>query len=280
MSDADMTREPFDFFPWPALRSTAKPRSSGLTMVMDCGMPLHALEDWLEIHAPYVDLMKLAVGTARLYGEDQLRRKLQIYSDNQVRPFLGGMFLEYVLHAQGMAAVTPYCREAARLGIEAIEVSDNIVPLTTEERTRIIKTACDHGLEVHGEVGSKFTANDGTVLSAQVNECLEAGASIVLVEGAEMLRDGVPDVALCDALRQNLDLKKVMFELGGPWIPETTVWSTYALRLFLIQTFGPDVNLANIDPDVLLDTEATRIGLGDPLEHPEALAAHSALRCV
>jgi phosphosulfolactate synthase (CoM biosynthesis protein A) len=36
----------------------------------------------------------------------------------------------------------------------------------------------------------------------------------------------------------------------------------YAGKKFLIKTFGPDVNLGNVTPDVVIETETTRLGLG------------------
>ena len=71
--------KPFASVPLPAGRSTAKPRRRGLTMMMDWGLPLGQQEDWLGLLAPAVDLAKLVVGTARLYEEDYLRRKLDLY---------------------------------------------------------------------------------------------------------------------------------------------------------------------------------------------------------
>ena len=107
-----------------------------------------------------MDYAKLVVGTARLYPEDHLLQKLEIYREFDVHTFIGGQFLEYVFATQGFPGVRPYCEEARRLGFEAIEVSDNRVPLTDEERTRLIATAIDCGLEVHGEVGSKDARTD------------------------------------------------------------------------------------------------------------------------
>ncbi len=275
-----MNGTPFSFFPLPSDRSTVKPRQRGLTMVMDCGIPLGAQEDWLELNAPFVDLMKLIIGTARLYDESYLRKKVQLYKRYQVTPILGGLFLEYVLHAQGLVALGPYCDEAKRLGIDAIEVSDNLVPFTPEERRTIIRTAVDSGLHVHGEIGSKFVSSDGQDLIDQALEYLDAGVKIILVEGAELMRDSGPDLQLCKRLESALDIETIMFELGGPWLPGVTVWSIFAMKKFLIQHFGPDVNIANVMPEYLLETEATRTGLGAPVKRPEEVKAHSALRRV
>ena len=42
----------------------AKPRESGLTMVMDKGLSLRQAEDFLEVNAEKVDLLKLGFGTS------------------------------------------------------------------------------------------------------------------------------------------------------------------------------------------------------------------------
>ena len=42
----------------------AKPRESGLTMVMDKGLSLRQAEDFLEVNADKVDLLKLGFGTS------------------------------------------------------------------------------------------------------------------------------------------------------------------------------------------------------------------------
>ncbi|MCP5157429.1 MAG: phosphosulfolactate synthase [Ectothiorhodospiraceae bacterium] len=256
-----MSAEPFAMVPLPAGRSRAKPRQRGLTMMMDWGLPLGAQADWLGLLAPHVDLAKLVVGTARLYPEPYLREKLALYARHQVQPFLGGQFLEYVIATQGMAGVAPYCNEARRLGIEAIEVSDNVVPLDDAQRRDVIRTAVAAGLHVHGEVGSKSDDSGAETLIAQAEVALEAGADVVLVEGAELVRDGRVNDALLADLRAGLDVDRVIFELSGPWITGTTLSDVYQLKRFLIETFGPDVNLANIMPDQVWETETLRAGL-------------------
>ncbi len=257
-------KQAFSMIPLPAGRSTTKPRSTGLTMMMDWGLPVTQQEQWLELIAPHVDLAKLVVGTARLYEEDYLRRKLALYREHRIAPFIGGQFLEYVYATEGLTGVKPFCEEAKRLGVEAVEVSDNVVTMTKDIRRRIITTAVDSGLDVHGEVGSKSENSNADVLVAQATDCFEAGASIVLVEGAELLTDGAPNAALIDGLRRGLDVEKVIFELSGTWIPGTHLTDIYALKVFLVNTFGPDVNLANVLVHDVWETETLRVGLSVP----------------
>src|SRR3546814_7528994 len=111
-----MSRHPFEMVTLPQARSTQKPRRTGITMMMDWGIPLGRLDDLLGLIGPYVDLGQLVVGTSRLYEEDYYRAKLDLYHKYQVKPFIGGQFLEYVFATQGWSGVEPYCAEAKRFG--------------------------------------------------------------------------------------------------------------------------------------------------------------------
>jgi phosphosulfolactate synthase len=177
--------------PLPQARSN-KPRRSGLTMIIDQGMPLAQQADLLELAGDYADLAKIKTGSARLYPERLLVKKLERYRRHRVQPFLGGQFHEYVYATQGERALPAFYEESRRLGFEAIEISDNVVPLTAVQRKKQIRAARGAGLIVYGEVGSKET-------------------------------------------------------LSNPG---------------LLEELGPDVNLANVSPEDLIDLETTRVGLG------------------
>ncbi len=254
-------REPFALVPLPPMRSRSKPRTTGLTMMMDWGLPIGQQRDWLGLLGPHVDLAKFVVGTARLYDEPYLEEKIALYKEHDVHGFIGGQFLEYVYATQGVAGATPFFEEAKRLGFEAIEVSDNVVPLDAATRQTLIRKAVDCGLEVHGEVGSKSDETSAAVLIEEANQCFDAGANVVLVEGAELLIDGEPNGKLIAGLREGLDASRVIFELIGPWIAGTHHCDVYQLKKFLIEEFGPDVNLANVMPEHVFETEALRVGL-------------------
>ncbi|MGI9384752.1 MAG: phosphosulfolactate synthase [Methyloligellaceae bacterium] len=258
--DKSVSAQPFAMVPLPAERE-GKPRSCGLTMMMDWGLPIGRVEDYLGLLAPYADLAKIVAGTGRLYPEDYLVRKLDLYKRYDVQPFLGGQFSEYVFATQGMDAMAPFFNEARRLGFGALEISDNCVPLDDAQRARLIRTAIDCGLEVHGEVGSKVEMQSAAELINQAKVCFEAGCEIVLVEGAELIADGKPHAELLNGLKNELDLEKVLFELTGPWIAGVTLAGTYELKKFLVTEFGTQVNLANVMPDDVMETEALRCGL-------------------
>jgi phosphosulfolactate synthase len=258
----DLGEKPFAFLPLPAGRSTAKPRRVGLTMMIDQGLPAHYAEDLIACAGEYIDLAKIKTGTARLYPERVLRAKLEHYKDHTIKPFIGGQFHEFIVATTAGRALTAFYAEAIRLGFLAIEVSDNVIPLTDRERREHIQRARDAGLEVFGEVGGKDRRTTPQELLDQAAICLEAGASLVLVEAAELVEGGRVDRALLQAVTQGLNPEHVMLELPGPWIPDVRTCDIEALKKLLVLEFGPDVNVANVDPDTVLDFEATRTGLG------------------
>jgi len=268
-----MSKHPFSFIGLPAGRSSSKPRANGLTMMIDWGLGLRRLEDALEISGDYVDLGKIAVGTPRLYDEKLLQRKFDVYESHEIRPFLGGMFIEHYYESNGMQAMERFYTEAVRVGFKVIEVSDNLRPFSSNERRHLIQLAIDHDLTVFGEVGAKWEANDAATLIGQAEECFDAGCELVLVEGAELVdANGEPMRELLDALRQGLDLDRVLFELPGPWISGCTMCAIHDLKKLLIGEFGANVNIANVMPDDVMETGVLRAGLS--IDHAGA-ATHA-----
>ena len=140
-----------------------------------------------------------------------------------------------------------------------------MVSLDPDTRRRIIASALECGLHVHGEVGSKSEGSGASALIADATACLAAGADVVLVEAAELADDaGTPKRELIGALADGLDLERTIFELGGPWLAGVQACDVYQLKVLLVKTFGPDVNLANVMPDQIFETEALRCGLSVP----------------
>jgi phosphosulfolactate synthase len=253
---------PFGFIELPAARSAKKPRKTGLTMVADFGLPYMQADDLVTMADRYIDLAKIAVGTSRLYDLAYLRKKLALYRRHKIRPFIGGQFQEYVFATYGEKMLRPFLLEAKRVGFDVVEVSDNCVELTPRQRRAQIRLAVECGLAVFGEVGSKDAKNDAALLVSQAEDCFAAGAELVLVEAAELIVNGKPKLKLIDGLRKGLDMSRVLIELPGPWISHITLSVVEDMKKFLVAEFGPDVNIANVMPSDIMETEALRVGLG------------------
>jgi phosphosulfolactate synthase len=252
----------FDFITPPPERSLTKPRKSGLTMMVDQGLGVAFQRDLLETAADYIDLAKFKTGTSRLYRETHLCRKVEQYLEHGVKPFIGGQFHEYVFAISGVSALPAFYAEARRVGFTTIEISDNVVPLTAEQRRNQIRAAVDAGLEVFGEVGAKDRRSTAAELIDQAGDCFAAGATLVLVEAAELVVAGQPNRPMLDELIRHLDMTRVMIELPAPWIADVRTCDVELLKKLLVVALGPDVNVANVSFDTVIDFEATRVGLG------------------
>lgn len=257
-----MSKHPFELIPITSARSTEKPRATGRTMMIDWGWDIERLEGLLRLIGPYIDMVKVPIGTPRLYEESYLADKVALFHQHQVKIWFGGGFVEHVYLHHGSSALPRLFEEALRVGFDILEISDNYVPLSTAERQDQIRLARESGLTVYGEVGSKHTKNDAALILEQCQECLEAGAEMVVLEGAEFFDTGRLKGDLLEQLKDGLNLSTAVFELVGPWISGCDASVAQDLAKALIAQCGADVNLGNVMPDDILHTEALRVGLG------------------
>jgi len=229
-------------------------------MLIDWGLPPKAQVDLLEDQAEYIDLAKVAVGISGIVPESRLRRRITAYQDAKVDPFPGGMFAEL---AQRQGKIEQYFSECVRVGYNVIEISDNVVHYSADQRKDLIRRAIDdHGLRVIGEVGSKQSATDDATLIADVTDSLEAGAWLVLLEAAEFLSADGLNTALIKRILSEVDASKVMFELPGRWLDGYQIHQAQQLARQILDEIGPNANLGNIIPEDVLSMETLRTGLG------------------
>ena len=89
-------KQAFELIKIPA--RSEKPRTKGLTMVLDKGLGMNQAEDLME-GAPYIDIIKLGWGTSRLFSEKTIRTKVDLYKKNNIYVGTGGTFFE-LAHTQ------------------------------------------------------------------------------------------------------------------------------------------------------------------------------------
>jgi len=229
-------------------------------MMIDWGLGLRQQEDVLEASSFAFDLAKVAVGITRLLPEDILRRKIALYQQGEVEPFPGGQFFEY---SETLGKSDMYLPAVQEVGYRWVEVSDNMAEVTLEWKERMIRRAVDDfGLSVLGEVGKKEGLGSDTGFVEDAQRCADAGASVVLLEAAELVGDDVETAQAVEAVVKALGVARVMFELPGPWIDGVNLFDIHAMRRDLIARYGSDVNLGNVMPDEVMSLEAYRRGLG------------------
>ncbi len=249
----------------PVPRRSGKPRETGVTMMIDWGMGPIRQNDMLRLVQPFVDIAKIAVGISGLIDASLLREKVSIYQGYDVDPFIGGMFLEYAIHHKGFDVARSYFEECVKLGFKTVEISDNSLEMKFEDKFRLIRTAHEQfGLKVLGEVGSKTEMSSTEKMVEGIRGCLQSGAWKVFVEGAEFVdkeKGGLAEHVI-DGIVSRVDLNQLLFELPGIWIPKASCPDIHEMTVYFIKRFGPEVNIANVMPDWVLELETLRAGVG------------------
>ena len=258
-----MEQTPFRFMNIP--QRPEKPRDTGITMMIDWGMGVAQQRDILDIAGAYIDIAKIAVGLSGIISERVLTKKIAAYADHQVSAFIGGQFLEYGVYHQGMEIAKRYYEEARRVGFEYVEVSDNNLEISPEDKYELVRMGVeDFGLKILGEVGSKTECSSTQAMVDGIKGCLASGAWKVFVEGAEFTdkQDGSIREDVIDGVTKGVDLKDIIFELPGHWISNVHACGIHDMEVFLIQQFGPEINIANVAPGEIMMLETLRTGVG------------------
>lgn len=235
----------------------AKPRTTGLTMIMDKGLSLAATHALLETAGEGIDLLKLGFGVSALLTLQHLRDKIALAREFQVDVYPGGTLLEIAMMQN---RVLEFAEQALELGIRCLEVSDGTVQVSRSYRRRLIRALVDMGFTVYAEVGKKHAADRLSIeaLHAQIADDLEAGASKVIIEGRESGR-GVMIYDPYGAIDRHV-LEQIV---AGVPDPDLLMWEapqTQQMQALMVE-FGTDVNLGNIPPAEALTVEALRNGL-------------------
>src|SRR4029453_4750765 len=68
----------------------AKPRQSGLTMVMDKGLSVEEARNFMSATHPHVDMVKLGFGTS--FVTPNLKEKIEVYHSYGLPVYFGGPF--------------------------------------------------------------------------------------------------------------------------------------------------------------------------------------------
>lgn len=231
----------------------AKPRTTGLTLVRDPGFGLQMLRAHLETAAPFIDYAKMRNLTPRLFPESLLVDKVALYREYQIEVFFGGIVFEAAwLQGQVDRAIA----YASRFGVKTVEISDNIITLSLEEKLDFVRRYLDAGVSVLYEWGKKYPAAPLEPVRAadEIGHLLALGVSRVILEEAELslLFKSERGRGLLKELIGAVGAAHVIFEIANT---EQQVW--------LINELGPDVNLGpNIALEEVLWLEPTRRGLG------------------
>jgi phosphosulfolactate synthase len=237
---------------------SAKPRRTGLTLARDLGLGFDAAASWVEAVGQFIDFVKIRHLFVLLMQDNEAdftRRKIDLYRRHAIDVNPGGIVFELAVLSN---AVQRTFETLARLGFSAVEISENIVPLSLEEKIRYIRMGQSAGLKVLFEVGEKYPKEglDVHAAAADMRAMLDAGCDLLIVEKSLIelclgQRGEKPEAAHLVELANRVGLDRIVFEAEAT---PHHVW--------LLKTFGSEVNLGpNLDIDTICKLEATRRSL-------------------
>ncbi len=250
-----------DFLDLPA--RTTKPRRTGITHVLDAGIPLSEAADLLGTCGMYTDVWKFGWGVA--YLDPNLEAKLDLLAAHGVLASPGGTLLE-IAWAQGRAA--DFLGWARAVGFPCVEVSAGTVQMDATAKASLIGQAAEHFI-VLAEVGAKdpqVRMTPGEWGAAAARD-LAAGATWILAEGRASGTVGIYSGS--GTVREAV--VAVMVDAAGT---DCLVFEAPRedQQAWFIRRFGPDVNLANIRPAGALGLETLRLSLrADTYPAPSAV---------
>ncbi len=229
-----------------------RPRTSGITMVMDKGLSVTEAQNFLSVTHPHVDIIKLGFGTS--FVTPNLKEKLEVYRSYDIPVYFGGTLFEAFLIRNQFEDYIEICRD---FGISYMEVSDGSISIPHAEKCGYIEKLTKHGV-VLSEVGSK----DATHIIPPykwielMKAELSAGSSYVIAEAREAGNVGI--YRGTGEVREGL-VQEILTQIPG----EKVIWEApqKAQQLYFIELLGCNVNLGNIAPTEVIPLEAMRIGL-------------------
>ncbi|MFH1004342.1 MAG: phosphosulfolactate synthase [Bacteroidota bacterium] len=229
-----------------------QPRSNGITMVMDKGMSIRQLEDFIEASSEYVDFVKLGFGTSVI--TKNLNKKIKLLKGANLKPYFGGTLFETFV-IRGM--FDEYVSFVDKHHIEVIEVSDGEIKINHDKKCEYIHKLSKN-YTVISEVGSK---EEDVIIHPNMwikmmNKELEAGSWKVIAESRE---SGTVGIYHNSGNTHTLLVKKIIANVNS----EKIIWEApkKSQQAWWIKLLGANVNLGNIAPEEVIPLETLRLGL-------------------
>jgi phosphosulfolactate synthase len=233
----------------------AKPRSKGITMVVDGGLPTRHFADIVESGSEFLDFVKFGWGTA-LVTKD-LDEKIAVLQNAGVDFYFGGTLFEKFVLQDRVDDFRELCRSSS---CQFVEISNGTIDLTNPEKAGYIRKLSGE-FRVISEVGFKDAERSENLPPSRWIECiredLDAGAYLVTLEARESGKSGIcrPNGELRfglieELLTSGLDHETLLFEAPSS-----------ELQNYFVKRIGTDVNLGNVAATAVLGLETIRLGL-------------------
>ena len=238
---------------------TSKPRKTGLTMVMDKGLSVREVEDFISVAGEYTDIVKLGFGTSCV--TPNLKEKLALYKQANISTYFGGTLFEaFIVRNQ----FDEFRKLLDNYNLEYAEVSDGSIEIEHDIKCEYIRKLSGQ-VTVFSEVGSKDVEKIIPPYEwiRLMQEELDAGAWKVIGEAREGGNVGL--------FRSTGEVRSGLVQEILTKIPsEKILWEApqKGQQVWFIKLLDSNVNLGNIAPREVIPLETLRLGLrGDTFSY-------------
>lgn len=229
-----------------------KPRKEGLTCTVD---KLQGIDkDNFSTIAPFIDIVKIYGALPMLMTEESLKKKIRFYHDFEVHVSTGSTITEFAISENSLEQ---YVKEAAKVGFDIVEVGENSVDLSMEQKRKISDLIKSVGLECQWKVGKKDPRHqlgiDDTL--EKIKEAVKLGSKKIVLEANEGVNVGIYD-------EKALVKWSFVGAITNEYPPSTFIFEAplESQQSALIAEFGQRVNLAEVHQDAVASVESQRRG--------------------
>ncbi len=233
-------------------KRSLKPRNHGITMMMDKGLSIKEVENFIECNLEFTDLIKLGFGTSII--TPNIIDKIKIYRKNGLKVFPGGTLFE-AFYIRGQ--LNDYKNYLHKIGVDMLEISDGSINIDNNEKCNIIHEFSKE-FKVVSEVGCKdanIEIKSQNWVDFMRNE-LESGSWKVITEAREGGNVGIFNThgeiksGLVNDINNQININDIIWESPNK---NQQAW--------FIKKFGANVNLGNISHNDIIPLECLRLGL-------------------
>jgi phosphosulfolactate synthase len=229
-----------------------KPRHEGITYIIDKFQGFDS--ENFEIISPFIDMVKIYGAYPLLISEEHLIKRIDFYHKNNVLVSTGSTLTEYAIREN---MFVQFVEESKIAGFDIIEISENNIHLSLEEKKKIIKIMESHGLRHQWKIGKKDPRRQLTLDETikRINEALEISQEKIILEANLGFNVGIYD--------EKGDIKwNRLSAITSKISPNNIIFETplEIQQAVLIAEFGQRVNLGEVKLENVVSIESQRRG--------------------
>lgn len=224
------------------------------TQVIDGGTPFENFKSYIKSYHSFVSYVKFGWGSSII--DPEIKDKINLLNQFEINFNPGGTLFEY-FYSKGK--LNEYEDFIERHGFQWLELSRGTISINDDEYISFIKYFSTK-YKLFSEVGSKSVVeSDNMCPTDWLDSCrlsLEAGADTIVIEARETGTAGIVDkdgnikMEIIELLMSKIGKERLLFEAP-----------TKDIQSFLINQYGPSVNLGNISMQDILPLQALRQNL-------------------